>query len=177
MVDADVRAGKKTIKKNNALNENLYEDIALKTVKYFVTFQGDFYFSLVKRTAIKLGSQLGWLENENLFVNELFRLGGIRTLRGFNEESLFASFYSVGTIEFRYLLEQNSNIYVFFDQCYYERKMRDSYFHDSPYSFGAGISFQTKAGIFSLNYALGSEQGNPIQFKGAKIHFGFINYF
>jgi outer membrane protein assembly factor BamA len=177
MVDADVRVGKKTIKKNTALNENLYEDIALKTVKYFVTFQGDVYFSLVKRTAIKLGSQLGWLENENLFVNELFRLGGIRTLRGFNEESLVASFYSVGTIEFRYLLEQNSNIYVFFDQAYYERKMRDNYFHDSPYSFGAGISFQTKAGIFSMNYALGSEQDNPIQFRGAKIHFGFVNYF
>jgi hypothetical protein len=55
--------------------------------------------------------------------------------------------------------------------------MRNSYFHDIPYSFGAGISFQTKAGIFSMNYALGSEQGNPIQFRGAKIHFGFINYF
>lgn len=177
VVEADLRAGKKIIKKNTEINETLYENLTLKTVKYFATFQGDFYFSLIKRTTIKLASQIAWLENENLFINELFRLGGIRTLRGFNEESLFASFYSVGTIEFRYLLEQNSNIYVFFDQCYYERKMRDSYFHDMPYSFGAGISFQTKAGIFSMNYALGSEQGNPIQFKGAKIHFGFINYF
>lgn len=177
VIDADLRAGKKTIKKNTELDETLYENIVLKSVKYFATFQGDFYFSIIKRTTIKLASQVAWLENENLFVNELFRLGGIRTLRGFNEESLFASFYTVGTIEFRYLLEQNSNIYVFFDQSYYERKMRNSYFHDIPYSFGAGISFQTKAGIFSMNYALGSEQGNPIQFRGAKIHFGFVNYF
>jgi outer membrane protein assembly factor BamA len=176
-VEADLRAGRKNIKKNNALNESLYEDIRLITAKYFLSLQADFYLSLLKRTTFKISNQLGWLENENLFVNELFRLGGIRTLRGFNEESLFASFYTVGTIEFRYLLEQNSNIYVFFDQCYYERKMRNSYFHDIPYSFGAGISFQTKAGIFSMNYALGSEQGNPIQFRGAKIHFGFINYF
>lgn len=177
VVEADFRVGNKIIKRNNSLNEILYDNIQLKTSKYFLTFQGDGYFSLLKRTTFKLATQIGWQENENLFLNELFRIGGIRTLRGFNEESLFASFYAVNTIEFRYLLEQNSNIYVFFDQCYYERKMRTSYFHDTPYSFGAGISFQTKAGIFSMNYALGSEQGNPIQFRGAKVHFGFINFF
>lgn len=176
-LEIDFRAGKKNIKKNTALDEALYDNITLSTSKYFLNFQGDVFHSFLKRTTFKIGTQVGWLENENLFVNELFRLGGIRTLRGFNEESLFASFYTVGTIEFRYLLEQNSNIYVFFDQCYYERKMQNSYFHDKPYSFGAGMSFQTKAGIFSMNYALGSEQGNPIQFRGAKIHFGFINYF
>jgi outer membrane protein assembly factor BamA len=177
LIETELRVGQKNIKKNSELNENVYENINLKTAKYFLSFQGDLYFSFLKRTTLKIANQTGWLENENLFVNELFRLGGIRTLRGFNEESLFASFYSIGTVEFRYLLEQNSNIYVFYDHSYYERKMLNEYFHDTPYSFGAGISFQTKAGIFSMNYALGSEQGNAIQFRGAKVHFGFTNYF
>lgn len=176
-LEADMRAGNKTIKKNLFLDPAVYENITLKTMKYFVTFSGDYYVSPVKRLVVRLGNQTAWTENENLFINELFRLGGLKTLRGFNEESLFASFYTINTAEIRFLLEQNSNVYVFYDHCYYERKMQNSYFHDTPMGFGAGISFQTKPGIFSLNYALGSEQGNPIQLRSAKIHFGFVNYF
>jgi len=48
---------------------------------------------------------------------------------------------------------------------------------DRPYSFGVGTSFQTNAGIFSLTYAVGSQQGNRLDLRSAKIHFGFINYF
>ncbi|MCX6181458.1 MAG: hypothetical protein NT150_05995 [Bacteroidetes bacterium] len=48
---------------------------------------------------------------------------------------------------------------------------------DHPYGFGAGFSFETKAGIFSLNYAIGKQLGNPIDFGAAKIHFGFLNQF
>ena len=46
-----------------------------------------------------------------------------------------------------------------------------------PYGFGAGISFGTRAGVFSLSYALGSQRGNPILIRAAKIHFGFISLF
>ncbi|MCC6690169.1 MAG: hypothetical protein IT235_01425, partial [Bacteroidia bacterium] len=49
--------------------------------------------------------------------------------------------------------------------------------HDTPYGFGAGTSFETKAGIFSLDYALGSQLGNPIYLKSGKIHFGIVSYF
>ena len=40
-----------------------------------------------------------------------------------------------------------------------------------------GGSFETKAGIFSLNYAVGKQLNNPIDFSSAKIHFGFLNQF
>lgn len=176
-IEADIRAGNKTIKKNIFLDPVVYENINLKTMKYFITVSGDYFISPVKRLVVRLGNQTAWTENENLFSNELFRFGGLKTLRGFNEESLFASFYTVNTAEIRFLLEQNSNIYVFYDHCYYERKMQNSFFHDTPTGFGAGISFQTKPGIFSLNYALGTEQGNPVLLRSAKIHFGFVNYF
>ena len=101
----------------------------------------------------------------------------MRTLRGFDEESINASLFGIATFEYRFLLERNSNLYLFGDYAYYERNVLNAHFSDRPIGFGAGIRFQTKPGIFSINYALGSQQGNPVLLKSAKIHFGFVNYF
>lgn len=114
--------------------------------------------------------------NENLFQNEMFRIGGIHSLRGFDELSISASTFGIATAEYRFLLDQNSNIYVFYDRAYYEQAEAETFFADRPYGFGAGIAFETRAGIFSVNYALGSQQNNPILFRSAKIHFGFVNF-
>jgi len=48
---------------------------------------------------------------------------------------------------------------------------------DTPIGFGAGTSFETKAGIFSLTYALGRQFNNPVELRGGKIHFGFTSLF
>ena len=96
--------------------------------------------------------------------------------RGFLEEELLATFRSTLTIEPRFILDQNSYLFAFFDQSWYERNV-SSYLHDAPFGFGAGISFGTNIGIFSLTYALGRQQNNPIQFRDSKIHFGYVAYF
>ena len=129
------------------------------------------------RSAIKIGAQSGFISGEGLFQNELFRIGGLKTLRGFDEESIRASAYTIGTVEYRYLFEQNSYLFFFGDAAYYERHGVDGFVHDTPYGFGTGISFETKAGIFSLSYALRKQFGNPIYLRAGKIHFGIVNYF
>jgi hemolysin activation/secretion protein len=106
------------------------------------------------------------------------RIGGLRTLRGFDEESISASSYSIFSLEYRFLLDQNSFFSVFSDYGLYENNTTGSeYIYDTPLGIGAGISFETKAGIFTFNYAVGSQFGNPIDVRAAKIHFGFINFF
>ncbi|HQI46911.1 MAG TPA: hypothetical protein PLC59_12715, partial [Bacteroidales bacterium] len=60
---------------------------------------------------------------------------------------------------------------------YYDSKTVQKYIHDTPYGFGAGVCFETKAGIFSLTYALGKQFDNPIYLKSGKIHFGVVSYF
>lgn len=137
----------------------------------------DFYFSLAKRIVLNAGSKGAYLQAPEIFTNELFRFGGLKTLRGFDEESIYASQYYIGKAEFRYLLEQNSFLFIFINGAWYENKSRDIYIHDTPAGVGAGITFQTRLGIFSLNYALGRQFGNPILFRSAKVHFGIVNYF
>ena len=111
--------------------------------------------------------------NELFFENELYKIGGINTLRGFDEKAIFASSYSIFSFEPRLLFGKNSAIYLFGDWAWYESKQIDNQITDTPFGFGLGLNIDTKAGIFKLNYALGKQFDNPIKFSGSKVHFGF----
>ncbi len=147
------------------------------TAIYHFKAEVDYYIPFFKITTLKLSTKNAYISNPYLFDNDLLRIGGFRILRGFDEQSIYASFYSIFTIEYRLLLEQNSYIALFFDQAYTERKTYTVSQADRPFGFGASINFQTKPGIFSITYALGSQKGNPINFPSAKIHFGFVSLF
>ena len=135
------------------------------------------YFPIFKKQSIHLGLNGSTLITDNIYSNELSRIGGLRTIRGIDEESIFASSYAVSTIEYRWIPELNTALYVFIDQAWYEQKAIDSFVSDTPRGFGVGANFETKAGIFTFNYALGQQFDNPILIRNAKISFGFKNIF
>jgi hemolysin activation/secretion protein len=115
--------------------------------------------------------------DQTIYRNELFRIGGLKTLRGFDEESIYASSYVIPTIEYRFLFGQNSNLLLFAEGAWYENSSNHQYLSDTPISLGAGINFDTKAGIFSLNYGLGNQFGNGFDLRNGKIHFGLTALF
>lgn len=155
----------------------LYDSIPLRYIQYRVQFSADGFIPLFSRAAIRLQTMGGHIESPSLFNSELFRIGGIRTLKGFDEQSIFASTYFIVNSELRYLLQQNSNIMLFWNGAYYRNTVRQPVLSDTPFGFGAGFNFETGAGIFSLFYAVGKEMNNPVQINRAKVHFGFVNYF
>lgn len=177
--DFDLKAGfgNREIKINPSINPVVYDSINLKTNSYKASGKARVFFPFLKRHTVLLGFKGGLIANEELFTNEIYRIGGLHTLRGFDEESIFASSYAIWTLEYRFLLEQNSYLHVFYDQAWYENQVGNQLVTDTPFGFGAGISFETKIGIFSLSYALGKQFSNPILFRASKVHFGFVNYF
>lgn len=174
--NAEAGAGIRQIKPN-AVNEALYDSIELKTTQYKLEAEAGIFIPLSKKQVLHTLLASGVLTGNELFVNELYRLGGIHRLRGFDEGSILASAYISGTLEYRYLLEQNSYFFAFFDQASYRSRKRAGQISDTPSGFGAGISFETKAGIFSLSYALGKQFKNPLNLQTGKIHFGVISHF
>ena len=115
--------------------------------------------------------------NNNLYRNELYRIGGLKTMRGLDEASIYASAFAVGTIEYRFVYEENANFFAFVDQGWWEDAARAQLLTDAPLGFGVGTTFETKAGLFGLTYALGQQFGNPILLRGGKVHFGFTSLF
>ncbi len=177
-INFNAQTGNKTIKKNSKINDAVYNNLQLRSTQY--QFEGDvnWFIQLIGNSVLHLGAQGGGVFGDApTFKNELFRIGGLKTLRGFSEETIFASTFIIPTIEYRFLFSQNSNILVFAEGAWYENNSGTTYITDKPYSFGAGINFETKAGIFSLNYAVGSQFGNPVDFRSGKIHFGLTALF
>lgn len=186
---ASLAAGARTIKKNNAILA-LYDDVEGKSFGYLydtvrlTTFQMhlslmiDKYWKINRRQTVRTMFEGKYFFADKVLENEKYRIGGVASLRGFDDRSIFTPYYLMADLEYRFLLSKNSYFYTFFNAAMVQetRHFQNKPF-DFPYGFGVGAAFETKIGMFGLSYALGSQLDNPISFKNSKIHFGYVNYF
>lgn len=175
-------AGFKSISRSklDTLNINLDEN----TTELEAGLDLDIYYPIYRNFVFHFGNQTRYLDqftdsgkSNLLFENELYRFGGAKSLRGFDENIFLASFYSLQNVEIKYLFDKNSAFYAFWNGAYYYQNISSGTTEDFPWGFGIGLDFDTKAGIFSLNYAVGKQFDNPFQLQSAKIHFGYISRF
>ena len=176
-IEAEVSAGTKRIERNSAVDDSFYEGLRMRSELYNARAEVGYHQPIGKRSTVLFRVRSGYFLNENMFLNEAFRIGGLRSIRGFDEQAIFATGFAIGTMEYRFLLDENSNIFLFLDQGVYENRIAADFETDTPIGFGGGINFETAAGIFSLTYALGRQFDNQIQLRGGKLHFGFVSFF
>lgn len=182
-------AGTKNIKKNNVIEKlydgsdpgfnfgSLYDTFQLKSYQFRVKIKGIHYFPVSRASTIKTAVNLGWFQSPNIFRNELFQIGGYKTLRGFDEESIYTSSYGIATAEYRYLLGQNSFLSVFMDYGVIKDKSQGRSINNNFLGVGLGMAFETKAGIFNISYAAGKRDDQKFNLRQSKIHLGYVNYF
>ena len=149
----------------------------IRTVQYELNSKAVAHIPIRRRSTIRVVGQGGWMVNNNLYRNELYRIGGLKTLRGQDEASIYASAYAIGTLEYRFVYEENANFFLFVDQGWWEDNAQATLVTDTPRGFGLGTTFETKAGLFSLTYALGQQFDSPVVLRGGKVHFGFTSLF
>lgn len=175
-VRADGGIGKKKVVRNPRLTENVYEGIETNLPKKETEIRLEWYRKYTKRFVLLLANSTYWLDQKQYFQNDLLQVGGSRSIRGFNENQFFTSFYSAFTVENRFLLEERSYLFVFSDIAYLEDKagqvkvMR-------PWGVGLGLTYETKAGMLSITYAAGQVADVPFQPSRGKIHIGLVNQF
>jgi outer membrane protein assembly factor BamA len=178
-LETDVAVGNKDILENPALPSFIYDSLELNSIQYRANLNAGYYISIVPRLVWHQQFLGASLMNDQLFNNEAYRIGGLKSIRGFNEESIFATTFGIVKSELRYQIERNGYLFALFDQGWYENTSinRIGSRRDTPYSLGLGITIGTKAGIFSLSTAVGSQQGNPLLIRTTKFHFGFLSVF
>jgi hemolysin activation/secretion protein len=135
------------------------------------------YFKTGKQTTFKAAFNGGWVQSPRIFRNELYQLGGFRMLRGFDEESIYASAYAVITAEYRLLIGLNSFLYAFTDGALVRNNSQFANNSNSFFGTGLGLAFETKAGIFNVAFAAGKRNDLPFNLRQSKIHFGYVNFF
>jgi len=182
-------AGIKKVKKNPTISKlidpsdssfsfsSLYDTVKLSSYEFKLNVTGAHYFPLGHATTLKFGFNGGIFQSPNNFLNELFLIGGYKLLRGFDEQSIYASKYAVGTMEYRYLIGQNSFLFSFLDYGWANNNVPGYNLNSTYMGIGLGMAFETKAGIFNISYAVGKQGNNNLDFRQAKIHLGYANFF
>jgi outer membrane protein assembly factor BamA len=173
----DILALKKDANGNAFDFGGLYDTLQDRAAQFKLKASAEKFWPLGQQGVLKTGIISGSILAKQVMLNEMFQLGGFKTLRGFDEESIFVSGYAVGTFEYRYLIGALSYIYTFADLGYLERVNAPDKWKGLHTGLGLGLTFETKAGQFSLAYAAGKRNDQPFNFREAKIHFGIISLF
>lgn len=157
---------------------SLYDSIKLHTYQFKINVAGAHYFKTGKQTTLKLAANAGLYSSPTVFRNDLFQIGGYKLLRGFDEESIYATQYAAGTAEYRFLVGQNSYIFTFVDGGWTKAAYTDFNQSDNYISGGIGLVFETKLGLLNVSYALGKADDIPFNLtQASKIQFGYVSYF
>ena len=124
-----------------------------------------------QKNIINLNFEGYYLNSQNYIISELHRFGGINSIRGFNENSLQASFLSALMLEYRYVLAPTIYIHSITDYGYFQDKSTD--INQSLLGLGFGLGIYTNNGLFNIVYANGSADGQEIKFSNSIIHLSF----
>jgi outer membrane protein assembly complex protein YaeT len=137
----------------------------------------DSYFSTFPKQVLAIGLHGRELQGSQVEEGEMFRFGGMKTMRGYRENQFLGSRVAWSNAEYRFLLARRSFVYGFLDTGYYLRPadgLRSIPKSDGfRYGYGIGVQLETGLGNLGVSFALG--QGDS--FNQGKIHFGLVNDF
>ena len=140
------------------INENQTK-FALNTFKIF---------NLNDRNSIYLRGNGQIIDSDSFLENELPRFGGINSIRGFEENSLFANLFGVINTEYRYRLNRDIYVHSVIDAAYFENQLTDQ--KGKLFGFGFGFGLLSKAGLFRFNYTSGKTENQQFKLSDSKVH-------
>lgn len=123
------------------------------------------------KNIVFIRSQSYYLQSEDYITNELYRFGGINSIRGFNENSLQANAFSSILTEYRYVLAPTIYIHSIIDFGYFQDKTTNN--EGNLLGLGFGFGLLTKNGLFNLVYANGSTNDQQIKLSNSIVHISF----
>lgn len=129
----------------------------------FITINAMHNFYWNNKNCFNINYQNYFLKSDTYIINELYRFGGTKSIRGFVENSFQADFMTAIITEYRYIVSQDFYLHTIIDYGYYEDK--SSNVKGNLLGIGAGIGLRTKNGLLKLNFSNGSNNGQKIIFS------------
>lgn len=145
------------------------------TGQYFAQIKMWHNLYLNKRNIIHLKNESYYLDSDSYIISELYRFGGINSIRGFNENSLQANLYTALMAEYRYVLAPNLYVHTITDYGYFQDET--SGLKDNLLGLGFGFGLLTKTGLFNLVYANGSTKEQSIKLSNSIVQLSFRTNF
>lgn len=142
------------------------------TNQFKINLTSSYIWEIGKKSSVYIKNDTGFLNSDNYLTNELFRIGGARTIRGFNEQSIFAESYTFFTFEYRYLTTEKSYLYSITDIA----QIKDVA-NNQLLGLGLGYLFYSNQSKINISLSVGKTSSTPFDFQNTKLIIGWINYF
>lgn len=156
----------------------LYDTVTAKTAQLRIETNVNKFWPVGRYATLKTCVQGGLLEGTKLYRNELFQIGGYKRLRGFDEESIYASGFLVATMEYRLLFSARSYLGFFVDAGWVRNRYVAARLDTRYQSTGLSLLVETVAGLFNASVAIGKRSDLSFNWReAARLHFGYISYF
>lgn len=124
---------------------------------------------------LSLKTQNFYLQSNTYFTNELYRFGGIKSIRGFVENSLQAHLVMSIITEYQYVISPTLYVHTITDYGFFEDKTTQT--TGKLFGLGLGFGLKTKNGWLKMNYANGTVGQQNIKNSSALIHLSLTTTF
>ncbi len=122
-----------------------------------VTMDFEAYRELFQRQVVALGLHGRQTEGSRLEIADYFRFGGATTLRGYREKEFIGTRVAWANTEYRYLFEQHSFVFGFFDV---------------GFSYLPGDTLKGATKLLKVGYGIGTRFDSPVGNLGISLAFG-----
>ena len=146
-------------------------ETAGKSNQTYININAMHNFYLNPKNCININYQNYFLKSDTYIINELYRFGGTKSIRGFAENSLQANFMTAIITEYRYIISSDLYIHSILDYGYYEDKSSNN--KDNLTGVGLGTGLRTKNGVLKLTLSNGINQGQNLKFQNTIVS---VNY-
>ena len=143
--------------------------------QFYIDLMAMHNFYLNKKNSINIKTQNYYLKSEKYIINELFRFGGINSIRGFEENSLQANFLSTILTEYRYAISPSLYLHSILDYGIFQDKTKTqrNVEKENLFSLGLGLGLQTKNGLLKLAFANGTNNNINLTFYNTIINISY----
>ena len=127
------------------------------------------------RGYLNIKNESGLLTSKNYLLNELFRIGGANSIRGYNEQSIFTNGYSYSNIEFRYSLDTSSYLYSITDLGGYKENTTNKI--KKLLGIGAGYQFRINNNLVNLGYVISTNSSTNAKLNSSRLVVRWTSFF
>jgi hypothetical protein len=127
------------------------------------------------RGYLNIKNESGLLTSKNYLLNELFRIGGANSIRGYNEQSIFTNGYSYSNIEFRYSLDTSSYLYSITDLGVYKENTTSKI--KKLLGIGAGYQFRIGNNLVNLGYVISTNSSTNAKLNSSRLVVRWTSFF
>jgi outer membrane protein assembly factor BamA len=135
------------------------------------------FFEIFPRNVLALKVNGRELSGPFFEQSDLWRFGGIKTVRGYIDDQFLASRCAWTNLEYRLMLSIRTYAFLFFDSGYYRLdpipEIGIQQGENFIFGYGIGIALDTAIGTLGVSFAFADGD----TFSEGKIHFGIINEF